>query len=184
MADERASLTLTLTDEMSDGLRTISEHFEELKRSMGDTGKIGQDTFKSLQNQLKQLQDQAEKGSGRGLVEGITGAKAPMEDMTKALETVLKTLGKVGPEVNIVTRVLGDMSSTLLRMGTSIPGLVGGVGALTIAYFKLGTSAAEANRQAKLLMLQLGETSEQGIESFKALGESAGIGAQKAIQSL
>src|SRR5262252_8430945 len=88
MADERASVTLTLTDEMSDGLRTITQHFEELQKSMGETQKTGNDAFRSMRDELKKLNeayDKHNKDSSKG-----------HEDTKNSMASVMAALGNLG----------------------------------------------------------------------------------------
>src|SRR5215469_8843396 len=112
MAEERASVTLTLTDEMSDGLRVIAQHFDELKRSMGDTQKTGDDAFKSLRDNAKQVQD-AMNQVHRSAHEGAGRSKSAFDEMTKSLEATRKSLDQMR----------GTMGGLMQVMSSAAPGV-------------------------------------------------------------
>jgi hypothetical protein len=55
MADEHATLTLALDDQMSPGLRRITDQFNELQRKMSETGARGSEGFGGLQGKAESL---------------------------------------------------------------------------------------------------------------------------------
>ena len=183
MADERASVTLTLTDEMSDGLRTITQHFEELQKSMGETQKTGNDAFRSMRDELKKLNeayDKHNKDSSKG-----------HEDTKNSMASVMAALGNLGGKWSELGRQMAAASVGSKALGVEFASLVGLVGRFTFSVpgmvTALGTftvAAARAAETAKNLRQNLGESTEAGVANIRRLFEEIGERAEDADQAL
>jgi hypothetical protein len=186
LADERTNLTISLTDEMSDGIRAIVRQLEAMKRSVADSQQAGSSSHREVVQQNRDLQEGVEK-SRHAIEQAFGGVGRHLEQFRKPLNELRaifvkmpEPIERIGASMlqlnNVATLTLRTLSS--LRGG--VFGLAGGLGTLAVGFVTLGNRLAQASEASRRFKADIGGGS---IDVKRAL-EAAGLSSEGAMSNI
>ena len=179
MADEHATLTLTLTDEMTEPVQSISKAFADLKKSIEETGQKGEEAHKSIADNSRRTKDTTEE-THKSMHEGFSKLLEPLEKVTLTIGNLPEGFHETTKVLREVEHVTSLFSGTLSRVTTGALGFAAAAVGGGIAAYGMVKHMAEANEAARNMRIQLGESTDGGIRTINSLAKSVGVGADQA----
>src|SRR5262249_20125194 len=179
MAEERASLTVTLTDEISPGLRQITAEFETLRTKIREATRESAQGFAEIREKIG------------GTTVTTSGLVTQASRWGRAFETVFRdtagALQAVGVAGGEVTRSLNTAMQAATGFGTAMATAgksVGAFGAIasgvTVGAVALTAALVKTNQELTNLKLRLMESDEAQIRRSQMALRSIGAGAEEA----
>jgi len=170
MADEHATLTLTLTDEMSEPLAHIKEALEALKRSAQEAA---------------QEQDRAHQrgaAAARGHRAELEKISPVLREIHEAVRLLPDSWQRFGRTMADVTQSAGHFITAMRLIGGGVPAMGAGATMAATAFVVLGNRMEAAAMAAAKLRKDLGESSDAGIVGMQRMGDRASIETARTMQ--
>ena len=160
MADEHATLTITLTDEMSDGIRAITQQLQNLKRA---TQEVQEQSEKANKEQKRGAQETKQEVDKVLESLGKWGQLArPLREFGEAFRLLPEPIIRTGRAIAEMTTATGHLFTAMNLMGRGIPGGTLGITANGTAVVQVGLHFARASQQMRYQQDALGEATTSG----------------------
>jgi hypothetical protein len=183
MADERASITLTLTDEMSDKLATINAQVDTLRNRFETIGTTANRSFTQAHEAAAKLP--AKLNEIDKLIEKTFG-----QQVRRTMEDFARTMGDMAGRTLGMTSAMGTAAATATRFALAIGGAVGATTAwvaaglaASYAIYKISEAINRAHQESLNFQKQIG-ASETQIRSWTVAAEALGMTSEEARGSM
>jgi len=183
MADQTAHVTLTLTDEMSDGIATITRQFEGLQRTIRDTTRRSDESFKQSAEEVAKYAESLGK-IGERLRNIPKEVQEPLAAMQRALGNIPQLLSIFERQGASTTAVLGGMATALGRVALGAGGVSTGILGVAGATGALLNRMIEANNAVQNLQTNLRTNTDTTVVAIQRLYASVGSSGEVALQQV
>jgi hypothetical protein len=161
VADEHASITLTLTDEMSDRIERINTALDGLQRRFGEAGQSAERAFErtrrpaeELPQKFQGIEEAASKAFGAPIRQAIVELSANLGKLADA------SMG-TGTAMTGAARAAATFALGLGGVASAITAVVGAAALAAVGTYKLAGAINQAYQESKNLQAQLGATETQ-----------------------
>jgi murein DD-endopeptidase MepM/ murein hydrolase activator NlpD len=191
MADEHASITLTLTDEMSEKLAAINAQLETMASRFGVVQQQGSKAAEGINEGLGKVREPAEK-----IPENIKRVEDAFSKfvggpLRSQIVSVAEAMGRIAGASVGMEKAVGAAAARVTELSLSVGRLpamiglsIGGFGALAYGVLRATEAIGRAYAQSENLRVSLGETSDEMIESFRRAGDEFGRTGKEMEQDL
>ena len=156
MAQESANITLTLTDEMSDKLNTISQNLDNLRQKMIASSRESAEPLRRIREDYEKIHESTSKvGTGLQFLGGFSKS---------ALIEFSSNLGKTAEKMHGLSSMTGTLmtsTASLARVLTGVAGTMSTIATLGVTVgggmVLLGSAMTKAWQTAENLRRSLGD---------------------------